>query len=90
MGTSNDQFKLLKKVTDWIPMLYPITAKFHDKLSKQPISVKQLVHFAQIELHDDIRKFDYGEQNNLKKYGEKLPPKIPIEQIQVPIQLWVG
>ena len=53
-------------------------------------SLKQQTHFNQIDHFQKFQKFDYGEHENQKRYGTATPPRIKIEDISVPIGMFVG
>ena len=36
------------------------------------------MHFLQIGLYDDMKKYDYGKNKNMDVYGKELPPNIPL------------
>lgn len=52
-------------------------------------STKTIVHFAQ-EIHEDgnFQHFDYGEKENIKRYGTKTPPSYIVDNITLPIGLF--
>jgi lysosomal acid lipase/cholesteryl ester hydrolase len=52
-------------------------------------STKTVTHFAQ-EIHENgnFQQFDYGEEENLKRYGQKLPPLYDVDNIRVPVALF--
>lgn len=55
------------------------------------ISVKSLEHTLQIYMNKRFAYFDYGESENLAKYGTSTPPLINLGNISgVPIALMVG
>ena len=37
-----------------------------------------------------FQKFDYGEEQNLLVYFDKNPPEIPIENIEIPIAMYIA
>ncbi|CAH0555552.1 unnamed protein product [Brassicogethes aeneus] len=54
-------------------------------------SIKTLKHFAQLyNSHGKFRLFNYQRQENLNHYNSELPPDYPVEQIKVPVTLFVG
>lgn len=71
---------------------------FNDKVSSfigthrslSAVSRKQLVHYAQTDVLDGFKKFDYGWWQNYKKYGRSKPPSLDLGNIQVPHAMFVG
>ena len=54
-------------------------------------SKKSLNYWLQIFSEDDFTKYDYGEEENLKRYGSIKPPSIDISAIRdVPIAIFWG
>mmetsp|Transcript_23929 Transcript_23929/g.23606 ORF Transcript_23929/g.23606 Transcript_23929/m.23606 type:complete len:173 (+) Transcript_23929:559-1077(+) len=54
-------------------------------------SIKNLVHMGQLMTSNGtFQKFDYGRPDNLILYGSEKPPVIPLEDISVPIGLFMG
>lgn len=58
-------------------------------------SIKALIHWYQILQEEEgniIRKYDYGESENLKRYGEQKPPVYEFKNIgpEVPIYFYIG
>ncbi|CDW82246.1 ab-hydrolase associated lipase region family protein [Stylonychia lemnae] len=54
-------------------------------------SLRTLNHYAQMRAEGQFERFDFGKQENLKRYGQEEPPIIDLTQIQkVPIALFVG
>ncbi|KAI5634956.1 alpha/beta hydrolase fold domain-containing protein [Phthorimaea operculella] len=53
-------------------------------------SHKQYVHFGQEIVSGKFRKFNYGSENNLKRYGSVEPPDYKIENIVAPVVLFYG
>ncbi|XP_072401313.1 lipase member N-like isoform X1 [Diabrotica undecimpunctata] len=61
------------------------------KLFPVAISVKSLVHFAQISLNNGtFQQYDYGDELNMKKYNSKTPPKYDIDKLKIPITIFAG
>lgn len=48
---------------------------------------QDLVLFAQNTLNDDFRQFNYGERENIKRYGSIEPPRVPLENLKIPVAL---
>lgn len=58
-----------------------------------PATTKMLVHYGQIIITGVFKQFDYGsDEENIKRYGSKEVPIIPLENIseELPIALYVG
>ncbi|KAF2886921.1 hypothetical protein ILUMI_19251 [Ignelater luminosus] len=54
-------------------------------------SFKHWRHAAQVYISDGkVPKYDYGEQENLKKYGQPYPPEYNLTQITAPVALYYG
>lgn len=52
-------------------------------------STKTVVHFAQeIQENGNFQHFDYGDKENMKRYGQSKPPLYNVENIRVPISLF--
>lgn len=51
-------------------------------------SMKQFVHYGQGLLTEDFRKFDYGSEKNMKKYGIKVAPRYALDKIEAPVCLF--
>ncbi|XP_022823996.1 lipase 3-like [Spodoptera litura] len=51
-------------------------------------SIKQLAHYGQLLLSNDFRKYDYGEEENILRYGVPIPPSYALENILVPIAMF--
>ncbi|KAL5281444.1 LIPA.2 family protein [Megaselia abdita] len=47
-------------------------------------SYNQVVHFSQIVVSKEFRKFDWGSSTNLEMYGQKHPPNFDIQNIDAP------
>ena len=57
----------------------------------QGYNLKTFEYWSQIYTHNRFAKFDYGEHENLKRYGSPEPPTVDLTQIRdVPIALMVG
>jgi hypothetical protein len=66
--------KVFHSFTDNQPSVHNdpnISRKNTDEGESSPASVKQLIHYAQLEATNDFRLYDYGEKQNMKKYGRK-------------------
>lgn len=51
-------------------------------------STKSVIHYAQeIGSDGNFRQYDYGETQNLIKYGTKVPPSYNVSEIDVPMFL---
>lgn len=51
-------------------------------------SAKCILHFCQMK--NRFQQYDYGEENNMKLYAQKLPPEYNISNIKVPTYLLYG
>ena len=50
-----------------------------------------LTHYAQMIENDNFVYYDYGEDENMKKYGQKTPPSIDLGKIKnIPTALFIG
>ncbi|KAL3273104.1 hypothetical protein HHI36_014558 [Cryptolaemus montrouzieri] len=52
------------------------------------VSVKQLLHFAQVIDSGHMRQWDYGRKKNMEVYGQPEPPDYPVENISVPTAMY--
>ena len=83
---------ILKETSEFEPSVNDFTAvqrmgsRFH-----QGYSLKTLEYWSQIFKKNRFAKYDYGETENLKKYGSVDPPVVDISKIKdVPIAIMVG
>ncbi|KXJ76546.1 hypothetical protein RP20_CCG009503 [Aedes albopictus] len=53
-------------------------------------SLRQGLHFLQMMKSERFCLFDYGEQENLKRYGKVAPPNYPLEKITAPVAVYYG
>lgn len=52
-------------------------------------SVKTLIHYLQeMKAEGEFQQFDYGSAENLKRYGQKKPPKYPLEHVTAPLHFF--
>lgn len=51
-------------------------------------SMKQFVHYGQGLISEDFRRFDYGSEENMRRYGVKVPPRYPLDKIVTPVCLF--
>lgn len=56
---------------------------------------KGTLHFLQLANHStevncNLRRFDYGPEENLRKYGSAIAPKFNISEIDVPMKVFFG
>ena len=51
-------------------------------------SMKQFVHYGQGLISEDFRKFDYGSEENMKRYGSKVAPRYALDKIAAPVCLF--
>ena len=58
-------------------------------------SLQTLLHYKQSLLYKDkhkpiFQKFDWGEKENLKRYGQRTPPLYDLSLINIPVRGFVG
>ncbi|XP_071941868.1 gastric triacylglycerol lipase-like [Antedon mediterranea] len=53
-------------------------------------SVQDVVHWAQMVHDGNFQKYDYGKDENLKKYKQPKPPSYSVRNMNVPIALYTG
>ena len=53
-------------------------------------SYRTFVYYAQMMNDDRFSLYDYGESMNMKIYGSKLAPLVPVEDYKVPTVLMSG
>ena len=54
-------------------------------------SVKTILHYTQLVYGDgQFRKFDYGSEINLQKYGSDIPPEYDLSLVKAPTKLYAG
>uniref|UniRef100_A0A183FA35 DDE_Tnp_1_7 domain-containing protein n=1 Tax=Heligmosomoides polygyrus TaxID=6339 RepID=A0A183FA35_HELPZ len=51
-------------------------------------STKNLLHWVQVVKSRKLQKFDYGEEGNIREYGEKTPPVYDLRKIRTPTYLY--
>lgn len=69
-----------------IPLLketFPITT-FH---SREPVSAKTTAHISQMVVYEELKHFDYGAKENLRRYGSVEPPLYNLTNLRVPVYL---
>ena len=44
-------------------------------------SLKSVLHFKQMMINKRYEHFDYGSEENVKRYGQEVAPEIPLENI---------
>ncbi len=68
------------------------TSRLDVYLSHTPAgtSVKNMAHWAQMVRKKQFCMFDFGKQENLKRYGQEKAPVYHLDQIRVPIALFSG
>ncbi|XP_072399740.1 lipase 3-like isoform X2 [Diabrotica undecimpunctata] len=54
------------------------------------ISLKQILHYAQLILSGNFQKYDYGPKVNKEKYNISSPPLYNIQNIKYPVALFSG
>lgn len=56
---------------------------------KAGTSTKTVVHYAQeIQESGKFQNFDYGEEENIKRYGSSEPPAYHLENVSAPVALF--
>lgn len=54
-------------------------------------SLNSVDHFIQIYLTSEFKRFDYGLEKNIEKYGQPTPPLLDLSTIKdIPIGMFVG
>ena len=54
-------------------------------------STRPFVQYAQLHLlENEFRKFDFGEKENMVRYGTEIPPSYDLSKITAPVALFVG
>ncbi|OQR69293.1 lipase member M-like, partial [Tropilaelaps mercedesae] len=53
-------------------------------------STKNLIHFVQNRKRKDFRRYDYGEEENVWRYGTPYPPRYPLFKITAPVAIFWG
>ncbi|KAF2888027.1 hypothetical protein ILUMI_18146, partial [Ignelater luminosus] len=53
-------------------------------------SYKHWRHVIQVYLSGKVPKYNYGEEENLRKYGQKNPPEYNLTKITAPVALYYG
>uniref|UniRef100_A0A4Y0BQT5 Lipase n=1 Tax=Anopheles funestus TaxID=62324 RepID=A0A4Y0BQT5_ANOFN len=51
-------------------------------------SVKQLLHFAQLQRSGQFRQFDYGRRNNIERYSYWKPPAYNLSAVTAPVTIF--
>ncbi len=49
---------------------------------------QDLVMFAQNTQNEVMKQFNYGEIDNLKRYGTIEPPRVPLENFDIPVAMF--
>uniref|UniRef100_A0A1Y1KDZ3 AB hydrolase-1 domain-containing protein n=2 Tax=Photinus pyralis TaxID=7054 RepID=A0A1Y1KDZ3_PHOPY len=49
-----------------------------------------IFHYVQLAISEQFQMYDYGMDENVKKYGTKTPPKYNISAITAPVALYYG
>ncbi|KAF2892044.1 hypothetical protein ILUMI_14129, partial [Ignelater luminosus] len=53
--------------------------------SKEPASTKTITHMSQMAVSEEFRYFDYGAEENLKRYRSAEPPPYNLTNMRVPM-----
>ncbi|XP_073822380.1 lipase 1 [Musca autumnalis] len=51
-------------------------------------NLKQIIHYMQLIDNDNFCQFDYGAQENVKRYGKATPPAYDLEKVTAPVALY--
>uniref|UniRef100_A0A182QHI7 Lipase n=1 Tax=Anopheles farauti TaxID=69004 RepID=A0A182QHI7_9DIPT len=51
-------------------------------------SVKQMLHFAQLQRSGQFRQFDYGRRNNTERYSHWKPPAYNLSAVSAPVTIF--
>ncbi|KAF2889576.1 hypothetical protein ILUMI_16597, partial [Ignelater luminosus] len=53
-------------------------------------SVKHWMHGAQLYSFDRLSKYDHGEEENVRRYGQSTPPEYNLTQVTTPVAIYYG
>jgi hypothetical protein len=53
-------------------------------------SLKNMIHMGQLINSGKFQKFDFGKEQNLFEYFQEDPPEIKIENIEIPIAMYIA
>ena len=54
-------------------------------------STRPFVHYAQLHSYDyEFKKFDFGQEENMQRYGQTEPPHYDLSNVQAPLHLWTA
>ena len=54
-------------------------------------STRPFVHYAQLHSYDyEFKKFDFGQDENMQRYGQTEPPHYDLKNVQAPLHLWTA
>lgn len=53
----------------------------------QTTAAKTVTHISQLVISEEFQQFDYGAEENLKRYGSTKPPQYDLSKLRVPIYL---
>lgn len=84
---------IMSKLTDKDPRkLDRKQYQFFLKHNPSRTNLKSVKHFIQQIVHYDgaLRKFDYGDPENIKRYGSIVPPSYDISKTKVPLTMYYG
>ncbi|KAF7284995.1 hypothetical protein GWI33_012315 [Rhynchophorus ferrugineus] len=68
------------------PSTFPVT----ESLNYDSCSWNMIVHYSQIIKSNLFARYNYGKPGNIIRYGNKYPPLYPVENITIPVILFVG
>lgn len=60
------------------------------KYARDNVSVKQLLHFAQLQNSEKFEMYDYGTKENMIRYGLSKPPEYNLTAVSVPLVVAYG
>ena len=52
------------------------------------ISLKQFIHGLQMWDSGDFRRYDFGTEGNLEKYGQERPPHYNVSRVTIPVAIY--
>lgn len=51
---------------------------------------QNIVYYAQDVDYSNWKRFNYGEEDNVQKYGTLEPPLVPIQDLSIPVGIFSG
>ena len=82
---------LIKSVADADPSVDNMD-RLNEFMSNFPSGsgYQDLVMFAQNTVNEVMKQFNYGELDNIKRYGSIEPPRVPLENFAIPVAMFQG